>query len=513
MKPKPFFCLTLLLLNAGSAFAASGLFPKMPLAPKVYVVNCRKDGGEARRTAFALQGLVNQQSAEVYIISNGEGLRSLQLGAIPFEMLTPLQGQNAGLRTLFQKYQGHVKKMFLYDPRKEWTWYLALMASAQQNGIPVTESLEQDLASDFGWNGTVEDFRDRWADNIEGYDWALTNLMPGCSRQVVFQLHWENPLDDYVVSSKGFDFWLNGDNPEEHAETEKIYSTRGYGLGTSLMGYNHDRANKIANPYGIGYVVSDHYANASFWSSFPDKTFTQPSGKAVTAEPGKIYASIGWSDGDNLSFDQDSLFDYWHDDPARGTVPVATKLNPTLQELNSPLLNWYYSNLTTNDELMCGPSGVQFIFVDNFNDSLFPAWCQLTREWCHDAGFHCSRLWNCTTPSAKLRIYKKTAGLEGVFGCGKSIQRGYPPQLDTITVRNEEELFEHFLNVKPNPRSPVFVDFELITLGFYKKDGGYSAIKRQVDRIDATFPSRYAFLLPKDQIATIETYYHMTDRQ
>ena len=41
------------------------------------------------------------------------------------------------------------------------------------------------------------------------------------------------------------------------------------------MGYRGDQVNDIANPYGIGYVVSDLYANGSFWSSFPDKTYTQ----------------------------------------------------------------------------------------------------------------------------------------------------------------------------------------------------------------------------------------------
>ena len=485
------------------------MFPKMPAATNVYVVNILKDSMAARRTAFVLQGLVNQTSAEVYIISNGEGQRSLQLSQKPFEILIPLQGEDAGLRTLFKKYQRHVKKMFLYDPGKDWTWYLAQMTAAQQDGLPVTESLEQDLASEFGWNGKVEDFRNRWANRIEAYDWALTNLMPGCSKQVVFESQMNKPLSDYVVASRGFNFWLNFDNPEGRAETEKIFSAKGYGLGTSLMGYNHDRANKISNPFGIGYVVSDNYANASFWSSFPDKTYTQPSGKAVKAEPGKIYASIAWSDGDNLSFDQNALFDYWHDDPAHGSVPVAVKLNPTLQELNSALLDWYYSHMTTNDELMCGPTGAQFIYVDDFNDGLFPAWCKLTREWCHDAGFLNGRIWDCANPSAKLDTYMKTCGFDGVFGCGESIRPGYPPQLDTIAARDEEELFEQFIKVKPNPQAPIFVNFEPITLGFYKNYDGYTKIKRQIDRIEAAYPGRYVFLLPKDQIATIRAYYHL----
>ena len=46
--------------------------------------------------------------------------------------------------------------MFIYDPAKDWTWYLALMSAAQQDGIPVTESVRNDLISEFGWKGDVE---------------------------------------------------------------------------------------------------------------------------------------------------------------------------------------------------------------------------------------------------------------------------------------------------------------------------------------------------------------------
>src|SRR5258708_5717229 len=130
----------------------------------------------------------------------------------------------------------------------------------------------------------------------------------------------------------------------EQAEIEKIFQTKGYGLGTSMMGYANtgDAANAIANHHGIGYVVSCLFANGSYWSSFPNKTHMQTPGRVVPVQPGNIYAHIKWSDGDNLEMDQNPLYKFWHD-PTRGTIPVATELAPALQELNSPLLDWYYS--------------------------------------------------------------------------------------------------------------------------------------------------------------------------
>lgn len=482
-----------------------GMFPKMSSAAKAFVVDCQQDTREARMTAWALQGLVNHNSAEVYVLSHPWYREQLEFSRKPFEILAPLAGNNAGLRALFQRYQGQVKKMILYDPEKDWTWYLALMAAAQQDGIPVTEALRKELASEFSWNGEVEDFGGRWANRLQAYDWAFTNLMPHCTKQVVFALRSDMPLTDYAVASRGFVFWL--DFNSEQAEVRKILQTKGYGVGTALMGYasNGDEANATANRYGIGYVVSDFYANGSFWSAFPDKTYTQSRGRAVTAEPGKIYAHIMWSDGDNIQFDQNPLYLFWHD-PARGQIPVATQLSPTLLRLNPPLLDWYYAKLTATDELVAGPTGVQFIFIRDFRDDQFPAWCRMNRVWCAGAGFHSARIWIAPNPSVKYSTYMTSCGLDGLFGEGWSVKAGFPPKVDTYGAANEEELFKQFMAVKPNPQAPVFCGFTPIVGGFNRPNGGYSALKRQVDRLEKALPGRYVFLLPKDQFATIKAY-------
>ena len=510
MKSVIILCLAL-VFTVRPALAASGLFPKMPAAPKVYVFDCRKDNPEARTSAWALQGLLNQTSAEVYVIEKEKErhLEQLKDCGRPFELVEPLAGNNSGLRTLFKKYQARVNRMIVYDPNQDWTCYLALMSAAQQGGIPVSESVKNDLISEFHWQGKVEDFRSRFPKQMEAYDWALANLMPGCNKQVVFAVWDQAPLVDYVVASKGFAFGMdfNGDR----AEVEKIFRAGGYGVGTSLMGYANtgDDANKVANPFGFGYVASDLYANCSFWSSYSDKTYKQTPGKAITAVPGKFYASVMWSDGDNLQFDQNALWNLWHD-PARGTIPVATALSPSLQELDSPLLDWYYSKMTDKDELMAGPTGVQFIFIEDFKAELFPAWCKLTREWCADAGFHTVRIWRAPFMSEKYVTFMTTCGFDGVLGEHGAIQAGFPPKIDTHGVWSEEELYQQFTAAKPNARAPVFASFTPIVEGF-TKDGmnAYTKVKRQMDRLEAAFPGRYIFLLPKDQFATIRAYYNL----
>jgi hypothetical protein len=498
---------------AQSALAASGMFPKMPAATNVYSAHCRGDGVDAKMTACALAGLVNQSSAEAYVDLKALDFEQLTLGGRHYTDLPLPRGSDRGLRALFKKYQVHVKKMILYDPAKDWTWYLALMAGAQQNGIPVTESNKNGLVSEFGWKGEVEDYRDRWENRIQAYDWALENLMPQCNKQVVFTVKYGYPLIDYVVASKGFVFQLDfHTNSVEVPEIEKIFRSGGYTAGASLMGYAGDNANTVANKFGIGYVVSDWYSNGSFWSSFPDKTYQQAPGHAIKAEPGKVYVAIHWSDGDNIQFDQIATYILWKD-PARGTVPVGTTLSPTLQEVNSPLMDWYYANMSTNDELLAGPSGLQFIYGRNFNDDLFPAWCKLNREWLNDAGFHTACVWHTSYQSSKYSTYIATCGLTGILNAGNSTivryDKGMPVMDEGCTAWTEDEVFGKLSKVAPNNQTPVFVGLKCIVEGFVKGNDGYAKIKRQVDRLNATYPGRFVFLLPKDELATIRSYYHL----
>ena len=508
----PILIIGVALSTARRAAATDRLFPKMPPAAKVYAVTCARNSDDSKNTAFALQGLINQTSAEAFVIDGPMDRQQLEYCGKPYEMLSAFHRNDSALLDLFQKYQGRVKKMFVFDPAKDWTWDLALMLSAQQQGIPVSESIKDDLISQFKWKGEVVDLRNKWPDAIAAYDWALANLMPNCNKQVVFTPRPQYRIFDYVVASKGFAFWLDFEKPADQEEIKKIFSTPGYGVGTSLMSYasDGDKANELANPFGIGYVVTGFNANGSFWASFPDKTYSQAPGTAVKAEGGKVYVSLEWSDGSNVSFDQLAIYKLWHD-ADRGAVPMGTPLSPALRELNPPLLDWYYSQMTKNDELDCGPSGIQYIFPKDFNGGMFPAWCELTRQWSGDAAFHNVNIDLSGLPNEKANTFMKTCGLSGVFSgifsIRGTIRNGDIPCIRTYHAGHEEDLYQDCIKFgQPNSRWPVFVNFDC-TVARFNQEGGYSAIKSVVDRLQSAYPGRYVFLLPKDQFATLLNYH------
>jgi len=162
---------------------------------------------------------------------------------------------------------------------------------------------------------------------------------------------------------------------------------------------------------------------------------------------------------------------------------------------------------------MAGPAGSQFIYMRDFNERLFPSWCAMSRLWCTDAGFQSVRLWIVAKPSVKYSVFMQTCGMAGVIGEGWGLKAGFPPRIETYGASSEEELFQQFISVKPDPKVPVFVNFTPITAFLYQEGHGYSAIKRQMERLEKAYPGRYVFLLPKDQFATIQAYFYQERSQ
>lgn len=161
---------------------------------------------------------------------------------------------------------------------------MAVMLSAQHQGLPLTEELYARLTAETPWKGNVERLYGRWASKRDAYEWAMETIQPQCHPNILFTLglrsDWTgNPwtLYDYAVASRGFAFWLDDADPEERSIIEEICRKGNFKPGAIVMGYakSGDDLLYVTNRYNIGYVVSDYYANGSFWCSYPNKSFKQ----------------------------------------------------------------------------------------------------------------------------------------------------------------------------------------------------------------------------------------------
>lgn len=503
-----------------------GQFFKTRMSSVIEVADCRNDSALCKMVATAMQGVINQDSAQVYLFLGDHHKAQLDDSDREYTVMPAAKKSQgaSGFWSIVDNYGNRFRHIYIWDPAEDWSWNMALMLSSRNKGMPLTPELAEEVMATTAWNGTVSDLRHRFPGKMEFYDWAIENMLPQCHDNVLFSVglreDWRVApwtLYDYVTASGGFAFWLDDRDVTEQNEIRKICSAGDYKPGAIVMGYAKSGDDLLAtvNNYGIGYVVSDYYANGSFWSAYPNKAFAQKPGKPVDAKPGNIYVSIVLSDGDNLQFGQNALYNLWSRDENRGSIPVGTTMAAGLQEINPFLLEWYYSRMTPNDELVAGPSGFQFIYGRDYDAGYYETWLDLNRRWLASAGFQTGCLWHTTYGTDAFRRYVETSGLKAVFDGDDATGLRY---VDGVIVMNQGEhlvkegdMYNALIKVSPDPQGPVFVNLYPIAAEYCRGDG-MAILKREIDRLETERPGVYHYLLPKDLAATASRYFEESGR-
>lgn len=498
----------------------SGQFFKTKMSSEIRVADCRKDSALPKMIATAVQGVINQDSAEVYLFIGDHHIRQLEDTERKYTVLNEnVKSGSAGLQSLLDKYLCRFSHIYIWNPEEDWTWNMALMLSSQHKGLPLTREFADLVVRKYDWKGSITDLSGRWKNRESAYIWAMSELMPECHENILFSVglrdDWRGApwtLYDYAVASRGFAFWLDDAQKDEQQIIRDICIAGKYQPGSIVMGYAKSGDDLLAtvNNYGIGYVVSDYYANGSFWCAYPNKSFTQSKGKTRKVYPGKIYVSIVYSDGDNLQFDQNSLYLMWANDSLRGTVPVGTTMAAGLQEINPFLLEWYYKHKSDNDELVAGPSGYQFIYGRDYQKEGYGIWLEKNRRWLASAGFHTACFWHATFGTDCFDLFIKTSGLQGIFDgddkTGVVYQDGVIIMNQGEHITKEGELYNALIRVEAKDDAPVFVNVYPIAAA-YGRDGGIAKLKREIDRLEKDRPGVYEYLLPKDLAASAARYF------
>lgn len=509
----------------------SGMFFKNKPVDNVNVFDIRDDDNISKLTSAVMQGIINQEQALTYLIWQRQDLTQLEDAGVKYKVQVPANtSRNKGFAALYNMYKDRFSCLVVWDENQPWSWSLAQMISSQEKGIPVTEEMKNFIEKELGIdNLTVRDIRNQWSSKSEAYNWAIARYAGKCHPRLLFSGglrgdYKDNPwrMYDYVAASKGFAFWLDDSNGDDKRIMDDIFKSGSYPVGSSVFGYgmnsNGDELNKITNVHNAGFVVSDYYANGSFWCSFPNKAFKQRKGIAGEVKPGKIYVAFSLSDGDNIQFDANSLYQIFKEGKRRGEVPVGVTMAAGLQELNPKLLEFYYKNLTPNDELTAGPSGFQFIYGDYYSQSgKYAEWLEMNKRWLSTAGFHTAHLWN-TDEQIYFEQYMKSQGADAIIdGSNRTHTTGSSYKLVDGVVRidqgtmcrNNGDVYRDLMSVSPSPRRPLFRHVYLLT-NYYGFEGNkvvvYERLIKELERIEQDCPDTYEFMLPMDLAASIKKY-------
>lgn len=130
-----------------------------------------------------------------------------------------------------------------------------------------------------------------------------------------------------------------------------------------------------ASRHGHQVLCSDFTTNIPVFSNFapPDLPhLPQHASCRAASDDTRHTVTFMFTDGDSATWDlgtfSSSAFDWWAS-PNRSQFPLAWTFQPMLHELHPFFLKWVLDTASSNDELLVGPSGAGYTYLDRYPSS------------------------------------------------------------------------------------------------------------------------------------------------
>ena len=228
---------------------------------------------------------------------------------------------------------------------------------------------------------------------------------------------------DFAAANGAIVFFDTGERDAVMAELDPCSPIYGWGLVTDQgeRDFIHDTGGA-----GNYYVAADAAFNLS--------VFSQLSGSSTAAAPAPApapalapapaagpvpegkYVSLIVSDGDNLQWLLNrGSYDGWWGSPVRGTLPLGWTMAPALYSLARPVWDYYAGTLAKGDELVCGPSGIGYVFDNISAAASFPQFLAQTGGFMTETGIGAVDVFGLE-PYPNARYLQGFTALEAVAG-------------------------------------------------------------------------------------------------
>jgi hypothetical protein len=351
-------------------------FPCTPGQVPEHLVVCdvSRDSSANNMLAIALQGIVNRQGPQLYLINktNPEYYDEVWLKYIKEKGYTGDEERIPEVFELIKRFQSNITGIIVYDPELPGSINAAWMLAGLKNALPAAPDTAVELQAKLGLK-VVEDLRGRWKKNIEAYRHIYDKYWDQMSHHL---LAWECPHNtayssrDTMVQHKVFTFWISahgdrekGADPvaEEMFVTEILANTpgnvpvMGWPKYTEAYGVEEYTAVRLLSEFGKWVPGTGFNSNVSVMSAihpqegvFKQKFRSQPP-RSLKLEKDKIYVAISVMDsGDAQWYFHSYQRKIWAD-PIRGILPIGFCMNMTLYDVMPPVAQWYYENMTPNE--------------------------------------------------------------------------------------------------------------------------------------------------------------------
>lgn len=347
----------------------SEIFPLFDEPRSLTVVDVHPYSWDEQMSMVCTQGLVNRIKPRIYLLFDDYVDR----------LWLSIHGERYGItyteaRDLFEvirSYADELDGFVVYDDEMLHSANIGMTYCSVHNAVPASPSVA-DRLSEMGLR-KIADFRGRWKNRLEAYEWGLENLVSECNSRIVGSMcvdqGWLKPrhhVRDYLVATKAFTFDLSTKirDRKENELFDRIlgrFSSLGVVLGWHCCRDTESEAVARAAKNGFFVLCNLSSPNLSVYSGIKTKWKLRQkhiSKGAITVE-NKVYVAFVQSDGDAIWAMNNFQNRNWLDGQ-RGVFPYTWEIQPLLLDLAPGILEYYYQTATHNDYFIAGPSGAGY---------------------------------------------------------------------------------------------------------------------------------------------------------
>jgi hypothetical protein len=354
------------------SFKRSGIFPTFAQPKSLHVLDIRPYTWDEQLTATCLQGLINRTEPRIYLVFD-DYVDRLWL-SIYKDRYGIEYNEVDDLYELISNFARELNGYVIYDKEMLHSANVAMTYGSIRNAIAASDTVAEKLSKTGLEN--VEDFRGMWKNRVEAYEWALQNLIQGCSKTVVGSCCVDGPylrpnnklnhIRDYLVASKAFTFDLSTKirDRDECKLFDKILS-HFTSLG-AILGWHCSKAwesEYVARAAKNGFFVLCNLRSPNLTVHAGIKTDFKFEQKHVSKHSldveNKVYVSFIHSDGDAMWALNNFYAKNWLDSQ-RGKFPLTWETQPYALDLAPGQLEHYYRTASSNDYFVGGPSGAGY---------------------------------------------------------------------------------------------------------------------------------------------------------
>ncbi len=383
----------------------------------IYVVDARNLSFSDKNLLASAEGIINKKSSDsgVFILFSDYDNKWLQeLKKYNYNIISLTKDE------LLNEFQSYFSGVVLYNGTDTYSRNIGATIAGINDAL-----LSENKVSGFP---VIFDCRGRWISKLEAYQWAIDNLMDKVNKNIVADLSYSTPnLLDFIIENKVFVFDLDPlNNSDEINLLDTIFSK--YYNNTIVIGWPDSRyavppqnnvdvenafMNKI-NSKGMVLAPSDFAANLSLYKKISPSVNLLQYRKYKKYIAGEKYITFIMSDGDNIQFILNYMFNDLWNDSERENIPLGWSLSPLLYNWGGFILQVLFldAHNSKNDEFIASPSGYTYIQPASFNSTSLPFFLKKSKdlslkmdEW------HSMIIDSTTDPVVRGNIYKNYASV------------------------------------------------------------------------------------------------------